>query len=131
MFKSIRRGFFRTKKVHQKATPRIYRQSIHKNLFYTFLGGTSLLLWTRFYKSKIEIKCTPTDFNQIALSLIPELFQPYMTTLYLPFRLWELTMGARLERRPYVKTTDSYVPLPDGDRLEVGKILTLTVFNLI
>jgi hypothetical protein len=102
-------------------SPKTPRQAIYKKIAYTFFGGVGLLMWTNFYKTKVDVHYTPTDFNQIALAHIPELRKPYATTFYLPFRLMELTMGARLETPPYVKTFDTSLPLPDGDQLELGK----------
>jgi hypothetical protein len=127
MFSTMRRGFFKRNKKPEKMSPRQPRINAYKKIAWTFLGGTSLLMWTNFYKTKVEVKYTPTDFNQIAVAHIPELRKPYTTTYYLPFRLWEMVMGARIERPPYVKTFDSVLQLDDGDQLELGKILFQTL----
>ena len=84
-------------------------------------------MWTNFYKTKIEVIAQPTEFNTIVQAHIPELRKPYATTFYLPFRLWELAMGARLETPPYIKVAETTLDLPDGDTLELGKPIFKTI----
>ena len=122
---NLRRQFFGRQKAHVRVSPKTPRQAIYKTIAYTFFGGVGLVLWTNFYKTKIDVIYKETEFNQLAAAHIPELRKPYVTTAYLPFRLWELTMGARLEKPPYVKTIDSTCPLPDGEQLEIGKTFML------
>lgn len=124
MFNSVRRGFFRKQKQYERVSPKTPRQAMYKKITYATFGGLGLMLWTNFYKTQVEVKYTPTDFNQIALAHIPELRKPYATTFYLPFRLWELIMGARLERPPYLKVFDEEIPLKDGDVLQLGKFIS-------
>lgn len=81
---------------------------------------TSYLFYTQYWDTEVETFYLKNSKNVEIFSKMPILEKKFRSTFYLPIRLIEMALAARIEKTPLKFNKYETVQLKDGDRLILG-----------